>query len=561
MNKIVGLRIPMMSISWIFAVILCFVALRVHGHGKIKVTTESKLGPCNERNFGELILVNYRKGKNTLLVCSKDEGKFGWSTTNDDGQTGEISNPGHDCMSILHANPEAEDGFYWITLNNRKPKKAWCDMKTDGGGYILIGRTNSSGIWAVPSNDDAVEPFGKPHWCSALGNTDVIDFRVQMTSEEDFQKTKAHWAYRFKTPRKLKNLMINKKGCSSHSPGIGNVKYVKNLESGHIVTTQFRCSKFGIGYHPYTNIGWTMINSCLEKPCPYGFAFHRDYPIQQDYSGSFSYSATKSISGIEYGATAQVGCSRGHCCGCHGPSRGKRNYCFEKCKAGNGGTIESHVYSWFWVRTSSHKKFWTKCIDYKMMENDTFVWYKLIGNSESPIEGRCDRTGKALLYDGMLVVPDNTTAEKTPLIDGMIVYRQDTEKIYVTKHEKLHPLADEEKVLETKEELNKSLEKNNKILRKFETLWKALNKSIVETKTQLAEVKSVLNVGRYSNPGKSCLDILQRAKTASLGNGEYWIKLDNKPLKVYCDMKADGGGWTLVTNLVLKNSRGMDWSL
>ncbi|XP_028416055.1 uncharacterized protein LOC114539639, partial [Dendronephthya gigantea] len=113
----------MMSISWIFAVILCFVALRVHGHGKIKVTTESKLGPCNERNFGELILVNDRKGKNTLLVCSKDEGKFGWSTTNDDGQTGEISNPGYDCVSILHANPEAEDGFYWITLNNRKPKK------------------------------------------------------------------------------------------------------------------------------------------------------------------------------------------------------------------------------------------------------------------------------------------------------------------------------------------------------------------------------------------------------------------------------------------------------
>ncbi|XP_028406450.1 uncharacterized protein LOC114528940 [Dendronephthya gigantea] len=68
-------------------------------------------------------------------------------------------------------------------------------------------------------------------------------------------------------------------------------------------------------------------------------------------------------------------------------------------------------------------------------------------------------------------------------------------------------------------------------------------------------------VGGYSNPGKSCLDILQRTKTVSLGNGEYWINLDNKLLKVYCDMKADGGGWTLVTNLVLKNSRGMDWSL
>lgn len=66
-------------------------------------------------------------------------------------------------------------------------------MKTDGGGYILIGRTNSSGIWAVPSSDDPVEPFGKPHWCSSLGNTSIIDFRVQMASKEDFRMTKAHW--------------------------------------------------------------------------------------------------------------------------------------------------------------------------------------------------------------------------------------------------------------------------------------------------------------------------------------------------------------------------------
>ncbi|XP_028406449.1 uncharacterized protein LOC114528938 [Dendronephthya gigantea] len=65
-------------------------------------------------------------------------------------------------------------------------------------------------------------------------------------------------------------------------------------------------------------------------------------------------------------------------------------------------------------------------------------------------------------------------------------------------------------------------------------------------------------VGEKNNPGKSCLDILLRKKTASLGNGEYWIKLDNKTLKVYCDMKSDGGGWTLVTNLVVNQSKGMD---
>jgi hypothetical protein len=48
-------------------------------------------------------------------------------------------------------------------------------------------------------------------------------------------------------------------------------------------------------------------------------------------------------------------------------------------------------------------------------------------------------------------------------------------------------------------------------------------------------------VGDYSYPEKSCLDILQRTKGTSLSNKEYWIVLDSTPLKVYCDMKADGG--------------------
>ena len=47
-------------------------------------------------------------------------------------------------------------------------------------------------------------------------------------------------------------------------------------------------------------------------------------------------------------------------------------------------------------------------------------------------------------------------------------------------------------------------------------------------------------IGEY-HPGKSCLDILQRTKRSFLSSGEYWIVLDNKPLRVYCDMKADGG--------------------
>ena len=64
-------------------------------------------------------------------------------------------------------------------------------------------------------------------------------------------------SYRLRSKRELKNLMIiNKGGCGQTSPGIGNIAFVKDLQTDDIVTTNFRCSKFGIGHHPKTNIGW-----------------------------------------------------------------------------------------------------------------------------------------------------------------------------------------------------------------------------------------------------------------------------------------------------------------
>ena len=66
-------------------------------------------------------------------------------------------------------------------------------MTTDGGGFILIGRKNTSVTWTVPSNSKTVEPFGDPHWFSSLGDAPIIDFRVQVANQESFQATKAHW--------------------------------------------------------------------------------------------------------------------------------------------------------------------------------------------------------------------------------------------------------------------------------------------------------------------------------------------------------------------------------
>ena len=66
-------------------------------------------------------------------------------------------------------------------------------MSTDGGGWALIGRTTSAVTWTVPSNNKTVEPFGEPHWSSSLGDAPILDFRVQVATQEDFSATKAHW--------------------------------------------------------------------------------------------------------------------------------------------------------------------------------------------------------------------------------------------------------------------------------------------------------------------------------------------------------------------------------
>ncbi|KAL9957136.1 hypothetical protein ACROYT_G038738 [Oculina patagonica] len=58
--------------------------------------------------------------------------------------------------------------------------------------------------------------------------------------------------------------------------------------------------------------------------------------------------------------------------------------------------------------------------------------------------------------------------------------------------------------------------------------------------------------GLYSHqPAHSCKDI--RDSGDSKGDGEYWIdpEKSGNPLKVICDMTTDGGGWLLVSKLVI----------
>mgnify|MGYP002804350115 CR=1 FL=1 len=164
---------------------------------------------------------------------------------------------------------------------------------------------------------------GDPHRSSSLGNLPILDFRVQVATSENFEATKPHWSFRLQSRRPLKKLMVTTDGCNQRSAGIGNISYVKDLQTYRVVTTNLRCSKFGIAYSSSSYYGWPQMNSCLAKPwCLLGFAFHSkvvSFKLQLDNSGAFSYSTTGSISGMDNNATAFVGCDNDHCCGCYGP--------------------------------------------------------------------------------------------------------------------------------------------------------------------------------------------------------------------------------------------------
>ena len=69
-------------------------------------------------------------------------------------------------------------------------------------------------------------------------------------------------SFRLQSERPLKELMIDDHGCSQDQPGIGNIAYVKDIQTETIVSTQYRCSIFGKYQHPLTGFGWVSMKYC-----------------------------------------------------------------------------------------------------------------------------------------------------------------------------------------------------------------------------------------------------------------------------------------------------------
>ena len=69
-------------------------------------------------------------------------------------------------------------------------------------------------------------------------------------------------SFRLQKERPLKNLlMINEGGCGRLWPGIGDISYVKDLQTEEIVTTKFRCSQFTSQHSKFDGFGWVSFKT------------------------------------------------------------------------------------------------------------------------------------------------------------------------------------------------------------------------------------------------------------------------------------------------------------
>ncbi len=72
------------------------------------------------------------------------------TTASPDGYDGPPSaTAGASCWGILRASPSSPSGTYWLsTPAMDRPQQFYCDMTTDGGGWVLIGRGREGWTWS-----------------------------------------------------------------------------------------------------------------------------------------------------------------------------------------------------------------------------------------------------------------------------------------------------------------------------------------------------------------------------------------------------------------------------
>ncbi|XP_062512749.1 uncharacterized protein LOC134188597 [Corticium candelabrum] len=269
------------------------------------------------------------------MICADlENGKYKWIEVMTESG---IPTIGSSCRELKESiySIFLQDGLYNLTDSKKRFVTVYCDMTTDGGGWLLIGKAFQPNMRNVRPTSKPLTLTSEQGWSNIFPSIIVNDFRVQFSTSRAMEDTKANWYYHFARPRPLAQLFTfgYRNGCGKD--GITDIEYTVDIRGG-TRNNYHRCSAF----QDTSGNSFKAINNC----------FNSTSCSISSNDGSFSFHGQNALSGHNTYSTAFFGCDDNHCCACWGPAGGQKTYCYDNCQAANDGRRQSSGYAWFYVR-------------------------------------------------------------------------------------------------------------------------------------------------------------------------------------------------------------------
>ena len=219
-------------------------------------------------------MYNFHKKEAPLLGLQGSGGGLGFLAGGDAGGLGSSAgNAATSAKAILADNPSASSGAYWIVVQG-VATELYCDMTTDGGGFMLCGKYNATGGSNTGSNG-----------VSNLNNLTASSNATYKLSDADIKSLAAtssqyEWSLRVPSGSSPTTIYIMRYSSSNWnnwaSNGAANMVYESKASNGTWVS--------GFNGH-FNNRGFSTYNDNAGDSCTTVFSGTKVYRNSYHTSG------------------------------------------------------------------------------------------------------------------------------------------------------------------------------------------------------------------------------------------------------------------------------------